>query len=240
MEEDCYAVKVKWNSYLYSSCRWIRAGNLGDRGIGSCQWCFGTRVDTASWADTRLHLCGVKGEVWDSRNKTVWWLFFFFFKFLKFVWYICELTNTRAVSVGVPHGTALSGNARHPMRPGQDWPAKRRHQLWAESCPYSGTIGESLASLQPSAGAAVSKQHSTRRAQTPKAARNIAALVGTRVWGLQTLINVWKAEQGSSKSSLRLIAKKLSRCIKHNKNKMQSFANKLCLLSVYGLENDHV
>lgn len=76
------------------------------------------------------------------------------------------------------------------MRAGEDRPAQRRHQLWAESRPDSGAIGERLPSLQTGTGAPVSKQHSTGRALAPEAAGHIAALVGTRVWCLLALVDV--------------------------------------------------
>lgn len=56
-------------------------------------------------------------------------------------------TDTRAVSVGVAHRTALSGNTRCSVGTREDGPAEGGHQLWAESGPHSSPIDEGLPSL---------------------------------------------------------------------------------------------
>lgn len=81
------------------------------------------------------------------------------------------------------------------MRPGQDGPSQRRHQLWAEPRPHSGAVAEGHASLQPRARAPVPEQHGSRRAQAPEGAGDVAALVGARVGRLLTLVDVWKEKK---------------------------------------------
>lgn len=109
------------------------------------------------------------------------------------------------------------------MGTGQDWPAQGRHQLWAESCPDSGAVSEGLPSLQPRTRTPVSEQHSARRAQAPKAARHIAALVGTRVRCLQALVNVWKVEQGSIKFSCESATRELYYENRHSRCRTQTW-----------------
>lgn len=103
-------------------------------------------------------------------------------------------THTRAVLAGVAYRTTLPGDAGRPLRPGQDWSSQRGHQLRAEPRPDSGSIAEDGAPLQACAGASVSEEHRPRGTQTPEAAGDVPALVGTRVWTLLAFVNVWKAE----------------------------------------------
>lgn len=103
-------------------------------------------------------------------------------------------TNACAISAGVARRTALPGDARRSLRPGQDWSSQRGHQLRAEPRPDSGTIAEDWPPLQACAGASIPEKHRPRRTQAPEGAGNVAAPVGARVWGLLTFINVWGKE----------------------------------------------
>lgn len=107
-------------------------------------------------------------------------------------------TDTGSVSAGVAYRTALPGDARCSLRPGQDWSSQRGHQLRAEPRPDSGTIAKDGPPLQARAGASISEKHRTRGTQAPEAAGNVPALVGARVRGLLTFVNVWETERDQS------------------------------------------
>lgn len=72
----------------------------------------------------------------------------------------------------------------------QDRSAQSGHQLRPQPGLEPGAVGKNMASLQTSAGTAITQQHSAQRANTAKTAWDVPALIGTRAGGLDTFINI--------------------------------------------------